>query len=534
MSASSKKKLRKAEVAAKLTERQAAEQKEAKKLKTYSTIFCVVMIAMLIFALVFGISKTVKNNGIIERNTTAAVVGNHKISSAEMNMFYMDAINSYGQYISLFGVDTTKPMNEQIYNVETGATWADYFMDIALENAKHVYTMCDLANAEGYTLPAAEQAELDTALANAEFYALMNYGYSDLESYLKAMYGNGCTEKLFIQYQQNSALAQSFYNYYPETLSYTDDQVRAFEAEAYNEYSAYSYNSYTLNVSDFLTGGTTDEAGTITYSDEEKANAIVAAEDAAKKLTSDMIKTAEDLDSVIASLEVNAGKDAKSTANTDVAYSSVSTTIREWVTDDSRVAGDLSYFPNSEENPTSITVVLYNGTNDNTYPLVNVRHILISFEGGTTDENGNTVYSDEEKKAAETKANELLAQFTAEGNGSAEVFAEMAKNNSTDPGSVDNGGLYTDVYPGQMVTTFNDWCFAEGRKVGDTGLVETSYGFHVMFFDGFSETTYRDFLLTNAMKQNDTNAWYEAALAANAAEIKSTKHIAMDLVLSAG
>ena len=41
MSASSKKKLRKEEQMAKLTERQMAEQKEAKKLKTNSIIFTV-------------------------------------------------------------------------------------------------------------------------------------------------------------------------------------------------------------------------------------------------------------------------------------------------------------------------------------------------------------------------------------------------------------------------------------------------------------------------------------------------------------
>ena len=62
MSASDKKKLRKEEAVAKLTERQAAEQNEAKKLKLYTTIFAVVVGAMLIFALVFGISKPVSNS----------------------------------------------------------------------------------------------------------------------------------------------------------------------------------------------------------------------------------------------------------------------------------------------------------------------------------------------------------------------------------------------------------------------------------------------------------------------------------------
>ena len=56
MSASSKKKLRNEQEAAKLTERQLAEQKEAKKLKLYTAIFVVVLAALLVVALWVGIS----------------------------------------------------------------------------------------------------------------------------------------------------------------------------------------------------------------------------------------------------------------------------------------------------------------------------------------------------------------------------------------------------------------------------------------------------------------------------------------------
>ena len=69
-------------------------------------------------------------------------------------------------------------------------------------------------------------------------------------------------------------------------------------------------------------------------------------------------------------------------------------------------------------------------------------------------------------------------------------FAELAGANTEDTGSKDNGGLYEDVYPGQMVQTFNDWCFDAARKTGDTGLVETEYGFHVMYFVKHTDTYY--------------------------------------------
>ena len=60
----------------------------------------------------------------------------------------------------------------------------------------------------------------------------------------------------------------------------------------------------------------------------------------------------------------------------------------------------------------------------------------------------------------------------------------MANEFSADPGSNTNGGLYTEVYVGQMVEEFEAWCFDEARQVGDYGIVRTSLGFHIMYFSG--------------------------------------------------
>ena len=38
-----------------------------------------------------------------------------------------------------------------------------------------------------------------------------------------------------------------------------------------------------------------------------------------------------------------------------------------------------------------------------------------------------------------------------------------------------SGGLYTDIYRGQMVSEFEDWCFDPSRQAGDTGI-ETRNG----------------------------------------------------------
>lgn len=117
-------------------------------------------------------------------------------------------------------------------------------------------------------------------------------------------------------------------------------------------------------------------------------------------------------------------------------------------------------------------------------PDVNVRHILIEPE---KDEDGSI--SDDAWTAAEEKAQQILDEWQA-GDADEESFGELANTYSTDGGSNTNGGLYEDVYPGQMVTEFNDWCFDASRKPGDTSIVKTSFGYHVMYFVSFTDTYY--------------------------------------------
>lgn len=135
-----------------------------------------------------------------------------------------------------------------------------------------------------------------------------------------------------------------------------------------------------------------------------------------------------------------------------------------------------AYFAEHEEEYSSSGI-----TKDGKF--VDVRHILIQVEGGTTDEEGNTTYSDEEWAACEAEAQAILDSWLA-GEKTEDSFAALANEKSEDPGSNTVGGLYEQVYEGQMVTEFNDWCFDESRQYGDYGLVQTSYGYHVMYFVG--------------------------------------------------
>lgn len=121
---------------------------------------------------------------------------------------------------------------------------------------------------------------------------------------------------------------------------------------------------------------------------------------------------------------------------------------------------------------------------------VDVRHILLmpDDENATTDEIGYPVYSDEAWKTCEAEAQQIYNQWLA-GDRSEESFSQYAMEHSED-GNASTGGLYENVYLGQMVENFENWCFDEARQPGDHGLVKTPFGYHIMYYVGDSDIWY--------------------------------------------
>ena len=267
---------------------------------------------------------------------------------------------------------------------------------------------------------------------------------------------------------------------------------------------------------------------------------------AAESLTAAEIDSVEALDAAIADLAVNEGTEAASTESRNVLYSSVNSLYQQWLTDSSRKEGDKQVFEstgtntdddgNTSEVLNGCYVVYYVGSTDNKFPMVNVRHILIQpthAEGETEDAHADgETYSEEELSIARTTAENLLTQWKA-GEATEDSFAALANEYSAD-GDGTTGGLYENVYPGQMVAAFNDWCFDSSRKSGDTGIVETTYGIHVMYFVGTTDLTYRDYQIQSELRSADVEKWHNDLLDAVTVTDGNTDYIRTDLVLSSG
>ena len=82
-----------------------------------------------------------------------------------------------------------------------------------------------------------------------------------------------------------------------------------------------------------------------------------------------------------------------------------------------------------------------------------------------------------------------------------------------------------------MVRNFNDWCFDKSRKPGDTGIVESDYGVHVMYFVGDSETTYRDYMIAKELRSADMAKWEESLAETVTVELVDTSKVNTDLVI---
>lgn len=107
----------------------------------------------------------------------------------------------------------------------------------------------------------------------------------------------------------------------------------------------------------------------------------------------------------------------------------------------------------------------------------NTSHILIM----TTDESGNAL-ADDAKAAAKAKAEGLLARALA-----GEDFATLAKENSEDSGTAENGGEYICYDDGYTVEEYiNATKALEVGKINAT-LIETSYGYHIIKLNGIVE-----------------------------------------------
>lgn len=139
------------------------------------------------------------------------------------------------------------------------------------------------------------------------------------------------------------------------------------------------------------------------------------------------------------------------------------------------------------------------GINQDSGSLVDIRHALLIPEGAVVASDGAVNASEEAWNACETEANAMLEAFLGGKDTSEPRFAELANENSADAGSSLNGGLYQNLHRGQLDEPLDSWCFDDARQSGDTVVLRSDCGVHILYFSGSKEIWYaaaeRDLLM---------------------------------------
>ena len=131
---------------------------------------------------------------------------------------------------------------------------------------------------------------------------------------------------------------------------------------------------------------------------------------------------------------------------------------------------ELYYNENVEE------LTKYNAAKDSGN-ISNVRHILFMPK---VDE-GATSSTDAQWAEALANAEKILAQWKA-GEATEESFTALAIAHSEDTGITKNQGLYERVaHDTGYVPAFEAWAADPTRQPGQTGIVKTEHGYHVMY-----------------------------------------------------
>lgn len=569
MSASDKKKLRKEQQSAAMTEKQRNEKKEQKKLKAYTVTFVIAMVLVASIVLVSVLSTPVQN--LMMSSTTSLTVNDHKIDAVEFNYFYKDYISDFydqfssgGDYQDLYvqiytGLNPAQSLDSQTYNSETGKTWADYFTANTVNSVKLTYAIYDAAKAEGYQLPEDTQKNLDAAEDSIDL-AAKYLGYSNGDAYLRAIYGSSASMKSYLAYYEVCTIASAYSSAYVDALDFSDEDFRTFEQDKLHEYNSYTYAYYYLKADSYLTGGTTttgeDGKETTTYSDDEKQAAVEAALADAKALAVSENSTVDLLNTAIQALNENT-KSATASEATAVLYGNLPTIegMADWLSSEDRASGDITYIPytththadgeeHSDDEDSSeyetvngYYVVLYLESTDNTMNIGSVRHLLVMFENddGETYSDGITEFTDEQKAAAKEEAEKILEEFKG-GDMSEDAFIALLTLYTDDVDDTtkkpNNDGLYSSITPDSgYVKSFSDWACADHEE-GDVEIIESDYGYHIMYYVGAEELNYRDTLINEDMISEAYTEWQDGLLEKTVVTEGNLKYVDTDYVIS--
>ena len=336
----------------------------------------------------------------------------------------------------------------------------------------------DAMNDKNFKLTEEQQKDLDTALDDLKKQLEDNAEQNDVSPnvYVSKVCGEGLTLDQYLELSKQDQIAQFYIEWYQENSA--NDISDKDVAKYYEENKA---DLAIASIRYFAVMYKSDSNTTAKYSE---ADAKARAEEFAGKIT--------DEESFKALAIEYAEKEHKDSYKQDSAtlgdnltksgLTQISEEFANWTFDDARKYGDVKVFNVKSQSAYYIAYIVSGAAKDTTVASADVRHLLVQAETKTAD-GKELSESQVNKNFADAKAEaEALLKEWKEGKATEDSFAALVKEHTDDAGSKDSGGLYEGISNnGQYVQEFTDWALAD-HKVGDTGLVKTTYGYHIMYY----------------------------------------------------
>lgn len=497
---------------------------------------------VVVIAIAAGIAGfAVSNSGMLERGKVAFKAGETEVTMAEYSYYYNSVFNNYFQYSYQYdsyygqgmgkmytGYDYSVAPDQQAYPQEIegieNPMFTDFFDFSARESIKLVKSAKLYAAENNITLDEDDYKRVDEAMT--QFEETAKSGNYSLAAYLRAYFGKGMTPSLLKQICEEQVLNEKVQEVKLAefTDSYTDKQVEKEYKDNPDLYGAVSIRNYVIKA-ETVTVKAEEEGAEDT--EEVTKETMAAAKTKAESFVA-RVKGGESFKDVASAFEKLAGSEKYAelksddsltlmddASYSDLSYSSSDEKFLDWAIDEKTEEGETYIVENEDEGYTVYMMVepIHHTPDVKTY---DVRHILLEFpeekeaeeetaEGEDAAEETTEAADEKEEvevellnpadydvtvdidvdlattkdKALYKEAQDILATYL-EGDKTEDAFAELAKKHSADS-NAEQGGIYEDVPQGQMVAEFENWSFAEGRKAGDVGIVETTYGYHIMY-----------------------------------------------------
>ena len=430
--------------------------------------------------------------------SVVATVDGQKISIGMYDYYYASIVSYYEQYASYgyYSLDTTKDYSKQYTTDDDGnkISWQKFFETEALKEVEQITTYYSKALEEGVTLTSAQKKTIEKQISTLKDSASQND--VSLDQYIKANFGTYCSEDTIRIMLEQYYLSANYKGKFKSETKVTDNDVDKYYNDHKNDYKKIEFY-YIASPYDATDDNSKNEsiktAEKIMAKMKDKKSVIALVPEVYSSYIDSQVKSSMEKDSTLTEKKAReeAVKSYESNVVTTVSGSDspFDDKMNTWLFSDDTKVGSKKYY--IDEDAKYIYIVLKTSKasveENETYT---VRHILVAPESGSNSSSSTsekTEYTDEQWAAAKKKADSILAKFNKTDKSEYE-FAKLAEQYSTDSASTSSGsndsfgGLYESVTLGQMVPDFEKWSIDDSRKYGDTGIVKSDYGYHIMFF----------------------------------------------------